>query len=179
DEIDAWLAADLHDELSDNERSALHSHLVDCSTCRKNHQETKAMNKILEETFAQEKPDPAFEQRMLTSFRQHIPQRSGLIKLLGDLMRLRAAQIAAVAVVLLGLVQIGRMITGEPLTEPRDRERYAQVELAAPQPAESRPSQAGTLARSGGLAAGKPQDLVLKAPPPPAAEARDKSEGFA
>src|SRR6266542_1419890 len=65
DEIDNWLAGDLHGELSDEERSALHAHLVDCAACRKTHQETKLMNKILEDTLAQEKADPAFEQRML------------------------------------------------------------------------------------------------------------------
>src|SRR4029453_9417653 len=82
DEIDNWLAADLHGELSNNERSALHAHLVDCGACRKTHQEIKLMNKILEETFAQQKPDPAFEQRMLAGFRNRVPQRSGLAKLL-------------------------------------------------------------------------------------------------
>ncbi len=50
DEIDTWLAADLHGELSDKERDALHAHLVDCAACRKTHQEIKTMNKILEET---------------------------------------------------------------------------------------------------------------------------------
>src|SRR6266849_7752684 len=113
DEIDNWLAADLHGELLEDERSALHTHLVECATCRKAHQETKAMDKILEETLAQQKPDPAFEQRMLAGFRNRVPQRSGLVKLLVDLMRFRATQIAAVAAVLLGLVQIGRMLTGE------------------------------------------------------------------
>ena len=132
DEIDTWLAADLLGELSNNERSALHAHLVDCAACRKTHQETKAMNKILEETLAQEKPDPAFEQRMLAGFRNRVPQRSGLVKLLADLMRLRATQIAAVAAVLLGLVQIGRLITGEPLGVPRARELYAEAKVAAP-----------------------------------------------
>src|ERR1700692_2697908 len=169
DEIDNWLAADLYDELSENERSVLHAHLVDCVTCRKTHQETKTMNKILEETLAQEKPDPAFEQRMLAGFRNRIPQRSGLVKLLVDLMRLRATQIAAVAAVLLGLVQIGRMITGEPLTELPALERYAEVEVATPQPPESRPRQAGALGRSDGIAAGRPQDLALEAPAPPPA----------
>src|SRR6266481_5239353 len=106
DEIDTWLAADLHGELSNNERSALHAHLVDCAACRKTHQETKLMNKILEETLARDKPDPTFEQRMLAGFRNRVPQRNGLLKLLGDLMRLRATQIAAIAAVLLGLVQI-------------------------------------------------------------------------
>jgi anti-sigma factor RsiW len=107
DEIDSWLAADLYGELSNNERSALHAHLVDCSACRKTHQETKAMNKILEETLAQEKADPAFEQRMLAGFRSRAPQRSGLVKLVVDLMRLRATQIAAVAAVCSGLCRSG------------------------------------------------------------------------
>src|SRR6266487_1066049 len=131
DKIDNYLAADLHGELLENERNALHTHLVECATCRKAHQETKAMNKILEETLAQEKPDPAFEQRMLASFRSRIPQRRGLVKLLVDLMRLRATQITAVAAALLGLVQIGRMITGEPVSAPRERERYVGEQFAA------------------------------------------------
>src|SRR5437667_11248453 len=121
------------------------------------------MNKILEETLAQEKPDPAFEQRMLAGFRKRAPQRAGLVKLLVDLMRLRAVQITAVAAALLGLVQIGRMITGENATSLR--ERYAEA-VAAPQPPESLPSQAGALGRSGGIAAGRPQDLAMKAPAP-------------
>jgi hypothetical protein len=118
DEIDNWLAADLYGELSNEERHQLHTHLVECASCRKTHQETKTMNKILEETLAQEKPDPAFEQRVLTRFRHRVPEKSGLVKLLSDLMRFRAVQITAVAAVLLGLVQIGRMITGEGETAP-------------------------------------------------------------
>src|SRR4026209_1991517 len=177
DEIDTWLTADLHGELSNSERSGLHAHVLDCAACRKTHQEIKVMNKILEETLAQEKPDSVFEQRMLAGFRSRVPQRSGLVKLLVDLMRLRATQIAAVAAALLGLVQIGRMITGEPVTVPRERERYAQVEVTAPQPPESRPSQAGALDRSDGIAAGRPQDLALEAPaPPPAIRSKFREE---
>jgi hypothetical protein len=168
DEIDNWLAADLHGQLSADERSALHTHLVDCAACRKTHQETKLMNKILEDTLGQEKADPAFEQRMLAGFRQRIPQRSGLVKLLGDLMHLRAAQITAVAAVLLGLVQIGRIITGENAKVPRERERYANAEVAAPQPPASRPGQGGALDKSGKLVAGRSRDLAVgEAPPPP------------
>jgi hypothetical protein len=169
DEIDTWLVADLHDELSENERSALHAHLVDCGACRKTHQEIKTMNKILEENLAQERPDPAFEQRMLSGFRNRVPQRSGLVKLLVDLMRLRAVQVTAVAAILLALVQVGRMITGEGVTAPRARERYSDVDVAALAPPESRPSQVGVLGRSDGMAAGRPQDLALQPPAPPAA----------
>src|SRR5207253_10959636 len=177
-EIDNWLAADIHGELSEDERSALHAHIVDCAACRKAHQENKVMNKMLEETLAQEKPDPAFEQRMLAGFRDRIPQRSGLVKLLVDLMRLRAVQITAVAAVLLALVQIGRMITGENATSLR--KRYAEAEVAAPQPPESRPSQAGALGRSGGIAAGRPQDLAIEAPaPPPATRSKFREESKA
>jgi hypothetical protein len=179
DEIDTWLAAELHGELSNNERSALHAHLVDCAECRKTHQEIKVMNKILEETLGHEKPDPAFEQRMLAGFRNRVPQRSGLVKLLVDLMRLRATQIAALAAVLLGLVQIGRMITEEPVTPPHERERYVGEQFAA-QPSQlpaSRTAQLGTLAKSGEVAAGRPQGLALKEPPPPPAPAQSKDEG--
>src|SRR5207249_9649071 len=173
DEIDSWLAADLHGELSNNERNALHAHLLDCAGCRKTHQEIKTMNKVLEETLAHQKPDPAFEQRMLVGFRRRAPQRAGLVKLLVDLMRLRAVQITAVAAALLGLVQIGRMITGENATSRH--ERYAEAEVAAPQPPESRPSQADTLGRSGGIAAGRPQDFAIEAPP--AATSKFQQEG--
>jgi hypothetical protein len=134
DEIDNWLAADIHGELSEDERGALHTHLVECAACRKAHQENKVMNKILEETLAHEKPDPTFEQRMLSGFRSRIPQRRGLVKLLVDLMRLRAVQISAVAAVLLTLVQIGRMITGEGAALPRNYAYLGGEEYARPLP---------------------------------------------
>jgi len=168
DEIDNWLAADLYGELSENERSVLHAHLVDCATCRKTHQETKTMNKILEETLAQEKPDPAFEQRMLFGFRNRIPQRSGLVKSIIDLMRLRPVQITAVAAILLALVQLGRMVTSERATMPRSREGYANEELFRQQASQAAASGLGRavgLDKSDELAAGQSKDLALKAPP--------------
>jgi anti-sigma factor RsiW len=166
-EIDSWLAADLHGELSMEERSALHAHLVDCVECRKIHQETKAMNKILEETLAHQKPDPAFEQRMLTGFRNRIPERSGLLNVLADLMRLRAAQITAVAAVLLGLVQLGRMITGENAAPLHVRDRSTNERLFEPpsqSAASSEPGRAGALDKSDELSSGKRKDLALRAP---------------
>src|SRR4029453_4715608 len=45
-----------------------------CFACGKTQKETKTMNKILEETLAQQKPDPSFEQRMLTGFRNRVPE---------------------------------------------------------------------------------------------------------
>src|SRR5262249_55411874 len=128
DEIDNWLAADLYGELSAEEQRHLHTHLVDCAACRRSHQETKTMNKILEETLAQQKPDPNFEQRMLAGFRDRVPVRIGLLKLLADLMRMRAAQVTAVATVLLGLVLLGTMMTRESAAPLRTHARYANKE---------------------------------------------------
>jgi hypothetical protein len=177
DEIDNYLAADLHDQLSEEERNALHTHLVECAACRQLHQENKIMNKILEERFATEKPDPAFEQRMLSGFRNRIPQKTGnLTKLIVDLMRLRATQITAVAAVLLALMQIGRMITGEAAFVSTGRE-FAEEQSAA-EPARL---PMGALQKSDNrraketdqLAAGKPSSFATRqdggiAPPPPA-----------
>jgi hypothetical protein len=167
DEIDNWLAADLHGELPENEQRMLHAHLVECASCRKTHQETKTMNKILEETLAREKPDPRFEQRMLAGFRNRVPQRGGLARWVIDLMRLRPVQITAVAAILLGLIQMGRLITGERATMPRSREGYANEELFRQQPAQvaaSGTARNGRLDKSDELAAGQSKDLALAAP---------------
>ena len=175
DEIDNWLAADLYGELSAEEQRQLHTHLVDCAACRKTHQETKTMNKILEETLAQEKPDPTFEQRMLAGFRNRSPERIGLLKLVADLMRTRAAQITAVAAVLLGLVQLGRMITGETAAPLRARDRYANEQLleqSAQVGGMLKPARAGALGKADEVAAGKPKDLALAPPPPAASESK-------
>jgi Domain of unknown function (DUF4349) len=177
DEIDNWLAADLYGELSAEEQRQLHTHLVDCIVCRKFHQETKTMNAILEETLAQQKPDPTFEQRMLASFRNRIPERIGLLKSLAGLMRVRAAQVTAVAAVLLGLILLGAMMTRESAAPVRARDRYANRESS------ERPSQSAMAllrARTGAsdkdeLAAGKRTDVALAAPPE-TAETRSSPE---
>ena len=166
-EIDNWLAADVHGDLSDVEQSTLHAHLLDCAACRKAHREIKTMNKILEETLAQERPDSAFEQRMLSGFRNRIPQRSGFVRLVGDLMHLRPVQITAVAAVLLGLVQIGRMITGENVASPRGSERYANVQVAAAPMPPSQPIESEALTKSDQLVAGRSEGLTLGEPSPP------------
>ena len=113
DHIEEFLAADLHSELSDEERNALHTHLVECGDCRQAYQETKTMNNVLEQKFENEKPDVAFENRMLAHFRSRAAQRRGVIPFIAELMRFRSTQITAVAAVLLALVQVGKMITGE------------------------------------------------------------------
>jgi hypothetical protein len=116
-DLDELLAADLHNELTEDERQTLHSHLVECAECRELHKEEKAMHTLLEEKFAEEKPDPSFEQRVLAGFRSAVPERHGLGKLIMALMRLRATQIIAMAALLLALVQMGRLLTHEGLPQ--------------------------------------------------------------
>ncbi len=188
-EIDNWLAADAHDQLSEEERHAFGNHLVECATCRQLHQENKIMNQILEEKFTKEKPDAAFEQRMVAGFHNRIPQRSGSIaKLIVDLMRLRVTQITAVAAMLLALVQVGRIITGEGTTMPRNRE-YAAEEQFAAQPTQlllPSSNEVSALSKSGDrrdnetdqLAPGKTfaRSQVAAAPAAPQTEAKDKKQ---
>ena len=129
------------------------------------------MNKILEETLAHERPDPTFEQRMLSGFRSRIPQGTGLARLLVDLVRLRAVQITAVAAVLLAFVQIGRMITGEGVAVSRDRGRFIEERFPT-QPSQRRASlqsQSDALSKSDELASRKSEALALEEPPPPPA----------
>ena len=166
DEIDNWVAADLHGELSESEQSVLHAHLIECAACRKTHQETKTMNKILEEKFTAEKPDATFEQRMLADFRSRVPEKRGLAESLADLVRVRAVQITAIAAVLLGLVQIGRIITGENARALRDREDVAAVELAASpsQDAAAEALRAGALDKSDAFVDRRQKDMPLRPP---------------
>src|SRR4051794_36614313 len=111
EQLDELLAADLHDELTAAEREEFHAHLVECAECRQAFQEGKTMNRILNETLAEKKADPAFEQRMVSRFRDRIPKRRGLVSLFADLMRLRSAQISAVAALLLALVTTGHWLS--------------------------------------------------------------------
>jgi hypothetical protein len=176
EEIDNWLAADLYGELSDKERRQLHTHLIDCVACRKTHQETKTMNKILEETLVQEKPSPNFEQRMLAGFRNRVPQKTRRIKVLVDLMRLRPVQITAVAAILLALVQVGLMITSKSATTPRNREGYA---FEQPSQMAAARTRTGALDKSDEIAPGQPQVQPLQAPPPRSlARGNGKIESF-
>ncbi len=114
EEIEGWLAADLHQQLDPDERATLQQHLAGCATCRALHEENKTMHQLLERTLAKESPGLGFEEKMVRRFREGAGQRGkGLVGLLGSLIRLRATQVTALAAVLLALVQIGKMVTGE------------------------------------------------------------------
>jgi hypothetical protein len=180
DDIDTYLAADLHNELSAEERNALHSHLVECAACRKLHQETKTMNNILEENLATEKANATFEQRMLAGFRKRTPQKNGLVKLIVDLMRLRSAQITGVVAVLLALVQVGRMVTGERSIGPRERQYVAAAGGGQPMNAPSSGVRDQLVTNAGQIAADRADSAATEqmsvAPGAPAAQLADEKQ---
>jgi hypothetical protein len=119
-EIESWLAADIHDQLTADERAAFQQHLAGCATCCALQEEEKQMHQLLENTLAKETADPAFEDRMVRRFRDRAPEpRPGFLAFLTNLMRMRAAQITAVAALLLALVQVGQMVTGEGRANPK------------------------------------------------------------
>jgi anti-sigma factor RsiW len=89
-DTESWLAAAVHDQLSPEERAQFNEHLATCETCRALHQEELTINTMIESTLEEAKPDLAFEQRILSSFRRKVPQRAGLTSLLAALFRLRA-----------------------------------------------------------------------------------------
>lgn len=128
EQIDELLAADLHGELSASERDAFHAHLVDCADCRQAFQEEKNMHKVLNETLADKKADAGFEHRMISRFRDRVPKRASLVQLVMNLVRLRAVQLTAAAALLLSMVQMGGMITGESLTPKVRRENALTID---------------------------------------------------
>jgi len=162
---DELLAADLHDELTAAEREEFHAHLVECAECRQAFQEGKTMNRILNETLGEKKTDAAFEQRMVSRFRDRVPKRTGLIGLITDLMRVRAVQLTAVAAVLLALAQMGKMITGESMSpKARHENSVALEEYRSDQDKPGATRDAGVLSKTDGRT--KATDVVTSAPPP-------------
>ncbi|PYI94451.1 MAG: hypothetical protein DMF03_00020 [Verrucomicrobia bacterium] len=146
DQIDEVLAAAVHNELTDDERRALHVHLVECAECRALHKEEQLMNKALGEIFTDEKPDFGFEKRMLYAFRRKAPPRASVAVFLVNLMRSRVTQLAAAAILLLALFEMGRFLTGEEMSIPFFRESR----LASPPMAMNGQAAATDLVTSGG-----------------------------
>jgi hypothetical protein len=182
-EIATWLAAAVHDELSQEEREQFDQHLASCEQCREAFAEEKIMNKVIAQTMEPLRPDERFEQRIVAHFRDRISERRGLIPFFAGLMQLRATQITAVAAILLGLTQVGRLLTHEEqafssrLPSGRDEGPISNTEslsrVTAPYPArKAAPGQAGraftdsiSLAKDTGALA------PTTAPPAPPAEA--------
>ena len=181
EQIDELLAADLHGELGAAERDALHGHLVECADCRRAFQEQKNMHKLLNETLADEKADPAFEQRMVSRFRDRVPQRSAFVNMISNLLRVRAVQLTAVAALLLALAQMGKMITGES-ARPLARGEYAGAMpgsglARAKSDADGRSFAASARPRSA-PSSGVVAQEAPPPPPPPQDKANQPGEGL-
>ena len=113
DDPEPWLAAAVHDQLSPEESAALREHLAGCGTCRSLYDDETAMSKMIENTLGVARPDLAFEQRIVSAFRRDVPKRARFSALIANLLRSRATQLTAAAALLLSMVQLGRMLTGE------------------------------------------------------------------
>ncbi len=168
EEIEGWLAADVHDELSPNERASFEAHLAGCATCGSLQKEEHAMNKLLNETLAEEKADPAFEERMLSGFRRGASARTpGILSLIADLLRTRSAQLAAAAAVLLTLVQVGRMVTNEERFPGETRQTLSGLSRASNR-LEKSTSTSFTSASAAKEPASEPAGVTVEQEPQPA-----------
>jgi Domain of unknown function (DUF4349) len=133
DRIEEFLAADLHDELSDVEREDLHVHLMECAACRALHKEEQVINKVMQSTLEHSKPIYGFEQRMLSAFRNRVPYRSRRVSgFFVNIIRSRLTQVAAAAAVLLALFQLGKILTGESSRNRQSAVSSAKEISAAP-----------------------------------------------
>jgi len=65
---------------------------------------------------------------MVSRFRDRVPQRAGLIQLIMNLTRLRAVQLTAAAALLLSMVQLGGVITGESMRPSARRENALGID---------------------------------------------------
>jgi len=112
--INEFLAADLHGELSESEREELHTHLMECAECRSLHKEEQLTHRVLQATVERAKPPLGFEQRMISSFRNRVPNRSPRLSgFFVNALRWRAIQAVAVAALFFTLVQMGRILSGD------------------------------------------------------------------
>ena len=92
EDIEPWLAAAVHNQLTPVERMAFEHHLADCAECSALHQDELTMNKMITSSFGAAKPDLGFEQRVVSRFREKLPERARLMPLLVSLFRSRATQ---------------------------------------------------------------------------------------
>jgi hypothetical protein len=105
-------AASLLGDLSPEEQAAWNDLIQRDPEARAQHEELTAMNNLLQSHIAASAPAPDFEQRVVGGFRRRV-RRESLLARLSRLVRLPMVYIPATAAVLLALVQVGSMLTGE------------------------------------------------------------------
>jgi anti-sigma factor RsiW len=72
DPFDDLIAAALHDELTSEERTQFETRLQTDPAARAAYQEVRLMHDLLEKTYREVQPDPAFEQRMVSGVRRKL-----------------------------------------------------------------------------------------------------------
>jgi hypothetical protein len=133
DRIEEFLAADFHDELSESERDDLHTHLMECAGCRALHKEERIINEVMQSTLEHAKPIFGFEQRTLGAFRNRVPYRSRRVSgFFLNAFRSRALQIAVGVAVLLALLELGQLVSGEKRTVATGKEVGTPPPTATP-----------------------------------------------
>lgn len=105
-------AASLLGDLSPEEQAAWNDLIQRDPEARAQHEELTAMNNLLQSHIAAAAPAPDFEQRVVGGFRRRV-RRESLLARLSRLIRLPMVYIPAAAAILVGLVQVGSMLTGE------------------------------------------------------------------
>ncbi len=164
--INEFLAADLHGELSESEREELHTHLMECAECRSLHKEEQLTHKVLQATVERAKPPLGFEQRMISSFRNRVPNRSPRLNgFFVNALRWRAIQAVAVAALFFALVQMGRVLSGDAdfnfvpslgfLTRMQVETSSAPANEAMPARVDVKKKETDRRSFSGGLAGGQ------------------------
>jgi anti-sigma factor RsiW len=108
-------AASLLGDLSPEEQAAWNDLIQHDPEARARHEEFAAMNNLLQSHIAAAAPAPDFEQRVVGGFRRRV-RRESLLARLSRLIRLPVVYIPAAAAVLVALVQVGSMLTGERAT---------------------------------------------------------------
>jgi hypothetical protein len=113
-QLEELILADLEGDLTPDEQAQLEAHLAANPTAQAHKEELKAVENAVESGFTAVRPKGDFETRMVAAFRRGISvrRRSWPARLLGW-WRLPAVYIPAAAAILVGLVQVGSVLTGE------------------------------------------------------------------
>jgi len=70
--IDEWIASEMAQGLSGEERLALSHHLEECSECRAFYSEARGVSDLAGDALAGDRPGPDFEDRMVEAFRKNL-----------------------------------------------------------------------------------------------------------
>jgi hypothetical protein len=162
--LDEWIAADLLNELTPEERKAFDRYLQNQPQARTLHQQTTTMIQLLDESLTDARPGLHFENRLLRTFRKqasHHPIRnflSSLWETLSKPLPLPRLSMPIALTVLTGLTAVWFLERFET-TSPVFTSRFANVPYGVPYCAQSYTQTNERLV--GGAASGTPASLGM------------------